>query len=305
MTSHSTSRGRAKPSRLLRGLLVLAVLAVVAVAPGACGESVSLTAPAAEPVAGSVTSASSTVSTPPRSDDASIPASSTTLVHNAPTLTTAAQPPRITVTALYDNRALVAATRADWGFSCVIRGFEQTVLFDTGADGEILMHNMEVLGVDPREIDAVVLSHGHSDHTGGLDALLAANPTVTVHRGSSAVVCPGIVMTAPMGSVGESGVVLETGAGPVLITGCAHPGVVEMTKAASALAGRSAVAVMGGFHLASASVDDVERIIHELTALGVERCGPAHCTGEAATSRMKAAFAAGFIEMGVGAVVTF
>ena len=82
-----------------------------------------------------------------------------------------------------------------------------------------------------------------------------------------------------------------------------------MVKAASALAGRPVVTVMGGFHLASASdqADDVERIIRELTALGVRRCGPAHCTGagDAATSRMKAAFAAGFIEMGVGSVVTF
>ena len=209
------------------------------------------------------------------------------------------------MTVLYDNRAPTSGTRADWGFSCLIRGYEQTVLFDTGADGEILMHNMEVLGVDPGEIDAVVLSHDHSDHTGGLDALLVANPTVTVHRNSSTAICPGIVMTAPMGSVGESGVVLETESGPVLITGCAHPGIVEMVKAASALAGRPVVTVMGGFHLASASADDVERIIRELTALGVERCGPAHCTGEAATSRMRAAFAAGFIEMGVGSVVTF
>jgi 7,8-dihydropterin-6-yl-methyl-4-(beta-D-ribofuranosyl)aminobenzene 5'-phosphate synthase len=234
-----------------------------------------------------------------------MPASSTTDTLDAVSVTTATSPPRITVTVLYDNRALTAETRADWGFSCLIRGYEQTVLFDTGADGEILMHNMEVLGVDPREIDAVVLSHGHSDHTGGLDALLAANPSVTVHQGSSAAICPGIITTAPMGSVGESGLVLETGSGPVLITGCAHPGVVEMTKAASALAGRPVVTVIGGFHLASASTGDVERIIQELMALGVERCGPAHCTGEAATSRMKAAFAAGFIEMGVGAVVTF
>jgi 7,8-dihydropterin-6-yl-methyl-4-(beta-D-ribofuranosyl)aminobenzene 5'-phosphate synthase len=305
MTCHGASGCWAKSPRLLRGLLVLAVLAVVSVASGACGESASFTVPATEPVAGSVTSASSAVSTPPPSNDASMPASSMTVIYNAPTLTTATSPPRITVTVLYDNRALTAETRADWGFSCVIRGFEQTVLFDTGAAGETLMHNMEVLGVDPREIDAVVLSHGHSDHTGGLDALLAANPTVTVHRDSSVAICPGIVMTAPMGSVGESGLVLETASGPVLITGCAHTGVVEMTKAASALAGRPVMAVMGGFHLASASAGDVERIIGELTALGVERCGPAHCTGEAATSRMKEAFAAGFIEMGVGAVVTF
>ena len=54
------------------------------------------------------------------------------------------------------------------------------VLFDTGGDGPTLPGNMTRLGFDPQAIDAVVLSHVHGDHTGGLRALLdtGASPTV-------------------------------------------------------------------------------------------------------------------------------
>jgi 7,8-dihydropterin-6-yl-methyl-4-(beta-D-ribofuranosyl)aminobenzene 5'-phosphate synthase len=212
------------------------------------------------------------------------------------------------VTVLYDNMAAAPGTKADWGFSCLIQGFDRTVLFDTGADGEILLHNMEVLGVDPLDIDAVVLSHEHSDHTGGLEAIRATNPALIVYppASSSTAVSPGLIMTAALGDdPAEAGIVVETEQGPILITGCAHPGIVEMTEAAAALTGRPVVGVMGGFHLSSASEAQLDRIVHDLKALGVTRCGPAHCTGEMATARMKAAFGAGFIQMGVGAMVTF
>ena len=42
------------------------------------------------------------------------------------------------------------------------------LLFDTGASGAVLLHNLESAGVDIGTIDAVVLSHSHPDHTGGL-----------------------------------------------------------------------------------------------------------------------------------------
>jgi 7,8-dihydropterin-6-yl-methyl-4-(beta-D-ribofuranosyl)aminobenzene 5'-phosphate synthase len=78
-----------------------------------------------------------------------------------------------------------------------------------------------------------------------------------------------------------------------------------MVTAAVDLVGEPVFAVVGGFHLLSHSAGDVDRIVEQLRQLGVERCGPAHCTGEAATARMRAAFADGFIEMGVGSIITF
>lgn len=57
------------------------------------------------------------------------------------------------------------------GFACLIDSPAGRLLFDTGR-GLTLLHNLEILGIDPESIDAVVLSHGHDDHTGGLLPLL-------------------------------------------------------------------------------------------------------------------------------------
>jgi len=61
--------------------------------------------------------------------------------------------------------------RAEHGLSLWIETPAGNVLFDTGASGEVLLHNLEALGFQMEKIDAIVLSHGHYDHTGGLMAL--------------------------------------------------------------------------------------------------------------------------------------
>jgi len=76
---------------------------------------------------------------------------------------------------LFDNNPYEKGLEVSWGFSCLIKGAEKTILFDTGGDGSILMANIEKMGIDPSEIDLVVLSHDHLDHTGGLSAFLEKN----------------------------------------------------------------------------------------------------------------------------------
>jgi 7,8-dihydropterin-6-yl-methyl-4-(beta-D-ribofuranosyl)aminobenzene 5'-phosphate synthase len=51
-------------------------------------------------------------------------------------------------------------------------GHSQSLLYDTGLGRNTLVHNMEVLGVNPQDFQAIVISHGHTDHHGGLAALL-------------------------------------------------------------------------------------------------------------------------------------
>jgi 7,8-dihydropterin-6-yl-methyl-4-(beta-D-ribofuranosyl)aminobenzene 5'-phosphate synthase len=87
------------------------------------------------------------------------------------------------ITIVYDNRELAPSLGTSWGFAAVVELRGHTVLFDTGADAPTLLGNMRALGIDPRSIEAVVLSHAHGDHTGGLQGLLETGirPTVYLH----------------------------------------------------------------------------------------------------------------------------
>jgi len=55
------------------------------------------------------------------------------------------------------------------------------VLYDTGQSRSVLTHNLKKLGLDAADIDKIVLSHAHYDHTGGLEAVLSKNDRVTLY----------------------------------------------------------------------------------------------------------------------------
>jgi len=77
------------------------------------------------------------------------------------------------ITCIVDNA--VQRSSPFWGehgLAFLIETEAGRVLFDTGQSGTVLLHNLEVMGVDPATIDALALSHAHYDHTGGLPALL-------------------------------------------------------------------------------------------------------------------------------------
>ena len=93
------------------------------------------------------------------------------------------------MTIVYDNNRFDPRLRTAWGFSCVVRGLEKTILFDTGGDGRTLLGNMTQLGIEPAEVDIVVLSHIHGDHTGGLERFLEKNPRVIVYSPDACPQC--------------------------------------------------------------------------------------------------------------------
>jgi 7,8-dihydropterin-6-yl-methyl-4-(beta-D-ribofuranosyl)aminobenzene 5'-phosphate synthase len=82
--------------------------------------------------------------------------------------------PMITIRCLVDNTALRGS--ALWGEHGVAFSIETpngSLLFDTGQSGNVLVHNAEQMRIDFERFDALVFSHAHYDHTGGLTRFLA------------------------------------------------------------------------------------------------------------------------------------
>ena len=118
-------------------------------------------------------------------------------------------------------------------------------------------------------------------------------------------VLPSVYTTGQVGSgIVEQALVVETGAGLVVVTGCAHPGVVEMVRRVKEVTVGEVALAMGGFHLGEASRDEIEGIIAELRRLGVQRIAPCHCTGERARLMFEDAYGTDCTLAGVGWVVS-
>jgi len=232
--------------------------------------------------------------------------------------------PRITV--VYNNVPHAPGLATAWGFAAVVATGDHTVLFDTGGDGPTLLANLRRLGIDPDSIDAVVLSHIHGDHTGGLDDFLARRPKVTVYlpqsfpaafvrgverRGARVETVSGprrlfanLHSTGELGDgIREQALIVDTPAGLVVITGCAHPDIVRIARTAREYLGKDIQLLMGGFHLLSRSPGQNRATIGALRRLGIRQVAPSHCTGDEAIALFRKTWGRDFIEGGCGAVI--
>lgn len=81
----------------------------------------------------------------------------------------------------------------------------------------------------------------------------------------------------------ELNLVIDDIDGIVLITGCAHRGVVNTVEEALKSFGKRIKTLVGGFHLYKASLSKIERVTDALKKLGVKQIIPCHCTGDQAT----------------------
>ncbi|MBW1995916.1 MAG: MBL fold metallo-hydrolase [Deltaproteobacteria bacterium] len=237
---------------------------------------------------------------------------------------TQASPISITVT--YNNVPFKKQLRAAWGFSCLIEGTAQTILFDTGGNGQLLLENMTLLNKDPMEVKMVFLSHIHGDHTGGLEMFLRQNSDITVclpesfpgsykqkilRYGANIKVIkdPTLLMKQAYSSgemgrwIKEQALILRTTKGLVIITGCSHPGIVNIVRKAHEHFVDTVYLVMGGFHLSGMSYEKIMKILEALKKLGVKKVAPSHCTGNKAISLFRQAWRDRFLEGGLGAII--
>ena len=191
----------------------------------------------------------------------------------------------IKITILYDNRkkkGVFKNIKIAHGFSCNIQIDKKNIIFDTGWDGDILLYNMDLLNIDIKNVDMIILSHRHGDHSGGLARLLNIKSDVKVFVPlcfyeslkkrigndhffniknllpikKSAKLISQLYTTGELTGnvirnnrkilVKEQSLILNSEKGIVVITGCAHPGIGNIIKIASKY-GRI-YAIIGGFH---------------------------------------------------------
>jgi 7,8-dihydropterin-6-yl-methyl-4-(beta-D-ribofuranosyl)aminobenzene 5'-phosphate synthase len=247
------------------------------------------------------------------------------------------------------------------------------VLLDKGFSPTGALHNMDFLGLDPGLLEAVVLSHGHFDHTGGLKGLLGrlkGGLDLVAHEdafrdrarklpdgtiinfppalkaeelerlGARMIPAPGpltiagetILISGPVPrrtefEKGMPGALLKTEEGwtedeinddmaliidlgtrgMILISGCAHSGIVNTLQWAAELTGRDDfAAVIGGFHLSGATMaPGGEPTIAGLKKYSPGLVMPLHCTGWQSAQTISQAFGDRFALSSVGSKIVF
>jgi 7,8-dihydropterin-6-yl-methyl-4-(beta-D-ribofuranosyl)aminobenzene 5'-phosphate synthase len=223
----------------------------------------------------------------------------------------------VSITTVYDNylAALAADSggnrlRTGWGFSALVTLKDQNILFDAGADSGILLSNMAAMEIAAGEIDTVFISHRHGDHTGGLTGLrgISSNLKVLFPESFSrpAPIAEDVWTTGFLENpVKEQSLVIRSGKGLIIITGCSHPGIVNIVKkAVSMFPDEKLYLVMGGFHLSEAPDNQLNAMIKDLRSLGVRKVAPSHCSGKRCRELFQQAFRDDFVDNGVGGIIT-
>jgi 7,8-dihydropterin-6-yl-methyl-4-(beta-D-ribofuranosyl)aminobenzene 5'-phosphate synthase len=243
----------------------------------------------------------------------------------------------VVCTILYNNISVADSIIADHGFSCLIESGDQSCLFDAGRISDKFMTNVSKLGANCSRINHVFISHIHDDHMGGLFDILTKCNKPTLYLPFSYPQMPGeplgdeanadfkalleryeplvseiiqkkesVKIDEKFFTTGmiedqtyEQALIVPTSKGLMIITGCAHPGIIEIVERAKALMKQDVYFVMGGFHLIRIDSTQVITIAQGLRKL-TKYVGPCHCTGKEARAVLKDIFKEDYIDIQAG-----
>jgi 7,8-dihydropterin-6-yl-methyl-4-(beta-D-ribofuranosyl)aminobenzene 5'-phosphate synthase len=229
---------------------------------------------------------------------------------------------------LFEKEAVDDQYITGWGLSYLIQSH---ILFDTGENFDTLRHNARYMGVDLAQVEKVVITHDHWDHTGGLWDFLKINNHCVVYACSefsmefkervksfriplvevtkSIAIDDNIYSTGQMQAdykgmkLVEQALVMDKGAELVLLCGCSHPGIVGMVERVKQEFSKGVTTVLGGFHLLNKEKRYIDYVVVKLRELGVQKVGASHCTGFNAQVLFRQVYGDNYIEVKAGKIL--
>ena len=227
---------------------------------------------------------------------------------------------------LFDSVSSDDRFMTSWGVSYLI---DDKILFDTGGKPDLLFRNMMNMEADISDIEAIVISHDHWDHTGGLWDILRNRRETKVYSCSHFsqtfkdrvnVLQGKIIETEKINEIAENifvtgeifgiyngeympeqALIIKTENGISIITGCAHPGILEILKRVKEKFPQEKLYfVFGGFHLKDSNTREIEGIVERFRNMGVEKVGPSHCSGKEAEEIFKERYGKNFVPIKIG-----
>jgi 7,8-dihydropterin-6-yl-methyl-4-(beta-D-ribofuranosyl)aminobenzene 5'-phosphate synthase len=143
--------------------------------------------------------------------------------------------------------------------------------------------------------------------TPGSPSVIPLNDTSSPeHAPEAEELFSGVYTTGELGNgIKEQSLIITTSQGLVIITGCAHPGVVNIVrKAKEMLVEKPVYLVMGGFHMTGAATSQIESVIEGFRELGVKKIAPCHCSGDETRKLFREDYGEDYINSGAGKIIT-
>ena len=226
------------------------------------------------------------------------------------------------ITVLIDNRIHVNyyKLKSTWGLSILIKTIYGKIIFDLNSNWNYIYDNAKILDENLDDINFIVISHMHGDHSGGLNGAInyyldkgvkvtiilpkymrAKGNNIKIVYGHDPVkLFDGAITTGILGFlIKEQSLILNIkDKGPVIFVGCSHPGLNKILERTCKLLGVSEVyGVIGGYHIGGFEAYNVAKLFRKYN---VKLVGPAHCTSDSAINILKSIFKENFIEIYTG-----